>query len=69
MSRYPLRQPPAGWHVVRSLDEMTGSVGWYVVQHIGPGLMRTRAGPYTERWYAVQRAYELVAREAASKAE
>lgn len=43
MSRYPLRQPPAGWRIVYTAGE-----GWYVLHDWQPV-----AGPFTERWYAV----------------
>lgn len=54
MPRYPLRQPPSGWR----LSFVSGE-GWYVLDaHWQP-----IAGPYTERWYAVQAAERLAARE------
>lgn len=50
MPRYPLRQPPSGWR----LSFVPGE-GWYVLDT----RWQPVAGPYTERWYAIQVAERL----------
>lgn len=64
MSKYPLRQPPAGWqlyyHAVPDLAEpVLGArpAGWYLLHQ-----WQFAAGPFSERWYAVQVAERMAAR-------
>lgn len=66
MPRHPLRQPPAGYQLYfheapDPADPVLGArpAGWYILHN-----WQFAAGPFTERWYAVQVAERMAAKSA-----